>query len=303
MIYTLYAITNKAIYLIKLADEIDPKRTNPNIPNLQKKVLNHGLDNEVIGSILLTAKILFDKNRLNPTFNCHAALSISFELTKLLTEMQDIHIDLAKDIDNIVKQGLGAGGDRSLKLPSTQKLETRVDVFIKKADQVRNNIMACLKLLYNSGRNKKIIENIYSDIVAKHGMQSGLAQFVNSIVPVLKFIRNLRNAIEHPEDDNYILVKDFILEFDGTVFSPSIESINKDTPQPRMHITTFMKQMNNYLIETIEVFLVHLCISNMINMDGCFECRIMELPPEMRRHKNVRFSYVAKIQGQWVPFG
>jgi hypothetical protein len=132
---------------------------------------------------------------------------------------------------------------------------------------------------------------------------SHLAQFVNNIMPALKFIRNLRNATEHPKEDDCVLMKDFILELDGTIFPPSIELINMDTPEPRVHITTFMEQMNNYLIETIEVLLVHLCISNMANLDGFFDCCIMELPPEMRRQKNVRFSYAVKMQDQWVPLG
>lgn len=298
----LYAITNKAIYLLKLADEIDPDRTNPNLPNLQKKVLNHGLDNEVIGRVLLTAKILFDKNHHGPEFNCHEALSNSFELTKLLTEMQDIHTDLAKDIDTIMKQGLNTGIDRSLRLPTTPKLETQVEAFIKKADQVRNNIIAYLKLVYNSGTNKKTIENLYSDIDAKHGTQSGMAQFVYSIMLPLKFIRNIRNAMEHPKDDNRVLTKDFILESVGTVYPPSIEFINKDTPQPKMLITSFMEQMNNHLIEIIESLIVHLCVSNMGHFNG-FKCCIMELPPERRRHKNTRFSYAIRIQGQWQPLG
>jgi len=128
----LYVITSKAIYLVQLADNIDPARTNPNLPNSQKKVLNHGSENEIIGRVLLTAKILFDRNHLGPNFSYHAALSNAFELTKLLTEMQDIHAELASVIDPIIQQGLITGEDGSLRLPTTSKLETRVETFIKK---------------------------------------------------------------------------------------------------------------------------------------------------------------------------
>ena len=44
----LYVIKSKAIYSVKLADDIDPDRTNLNLPNLQKTVLNHGLENEIV---------------------------------------------------------------------------------------------------------------------------------------------------------------------------------------------------------------------------------------------------------------
>jgi len=298
----LYLITNMAIYLVRLADEIDPERTNPNLPNVHKKVLNHGLDHEVVGRVLLTAKTLFDKNHLGPNFNCHAALSNAFELTKLLTEMQDIRAHLATNIDAIIKQGLKTGVDGSLRLPIVSKLATHIETIIKKADQVRDIIFAYLKLVYNSGTNKNTIENLYSDIVTKHGAQSGLAQFVDSMMLPLKFIRNVRNAIEHPKEDNRVLIVDFDLATNGTVDPPSIELINKETPQPKILVTFFMEQLVGHLIDIVEYLMAHLCASNMQRFGG-FECGIMELSPERRRHKNTRFSYAVRLQGQWQPLG
>lgn len=298
----LYVITSKAIYLVKLADDIDPVRTNLNLPNSQKIVLNHGLENEIIGRVLLTAKILFDRNHLGPNFNYHAALSNAFELTKLLTEMQDIHADLASEIDTIIQQGMRMGDDRSLRLPTTTKIETRVETFIKKADQVRDIILAYLKLVYSSGTNKKTIENLYSDIVTKHGEESGLSKFVENITLFLTFLRNMRNAIEHPKEDHRASIIDFTLAPNGTVDPPTIELINNETPQSRILVTSFMEQVTSQLIDIVEYLMAHYCVSNM-GYFGDFECGIMELPPERRRHNNVRFSYVIKIQGQWQPLG
>lgn len=297
-----YVIKSKAIYIVKLADDIDPNRTNINLPNLQYKVLNHGLENEIVGRVLLTAKVLFDKNHLGPNLNYHAALSNAFKLTKLLTEMQDIHDKLASEINTIIQQGMRLGDDNSLRLTTTIKLATSVETFVRKADQVRDIILAYLKLVYSSGTNKKITENLYSDIVSKHGEESGLAKFVKSITLFLKFLRNFRNAIEHPKEDHRASLKDFTLAPNGTVDPPTIELINNETPQSRIFVVSFMEQVTSQLTDVVEYLMAHLCISN-IGYFGDFECGIMELPPERRRHINVRFSYVIKIQGQWQPLG
>jgi hypothetical protein len=69
----LHIVTIRAIYRIMLADEIDPGRTNPNVPNAQQKVLDHGSESEMVGKTLLTAKQLFDSGVLSQEFDKAAA--------------------------------------------------------------------------------------------------------------------------------------------------------------------------------------------------------------------------------------
>jgi len=61
----LLLLTQKAIYEVKLADQIDPKRENPNIPPIvQRRILDIGTDSELVGRVLLTARKLFRKEFL-----------------------------------------------------------------------------------------------------------------------------------------------------------------------------------------------------------------------------------------------
>jgi hypothetical protein len=55
---SLYVIKEAGVYRIQLADDIDPARANPNIPNLNQQVLAAGHNNEIVARILLTAKYL-----------------------------------------------------------------------------------------------------------------------------------------------------------------------------------------------------------------------------------------------------
>lgn len=49
---SLHIILERAIYLAKLADEIDPQRTNPSIPNVNQKVLSVGTESEIVRRVL-----------------------------------------------------------------------------------------------------------------------------------------------------------------------------------------------------------------------------------------------------------
>jgi len=52
----LHTVKTDSIYRIMLADEIDPGRTNINVPNSQQKVLDYGSDSPFVAKTLLTAK-------------------------------------------------------------------------------------------------------------------------------------------------------------------------------------------------------------------------------------------------------
>ena len=87
----LYCLKDKSMSLISLADNIDPERTNINVPNTYTKTLEYGFQDEVIQRVLLLAETLFDKTHLGPDVDCERALTESFEATKLLLEMQEIY--------------------------------------------------------------------------------------------------------------------------------------------------------------------------------------------------------------------
>jgi len=58
----LLLITDKCTYQVRLADQIDPQRTNPKLPpNVQQKVFDHGVYSELLCRTLLQAKVLFRK--------------------------------------------------------------------------------------------------------------------------------------------------------------------------------------------------------------------------------------------------
>ena len=86
-------ITKNAIYEVKLANQIDPKRENPNLPhNVQRRVLDVGADSALMGQTLLTANALF-KGKFLPSFvDTHKAMSLIFDT---LTDL--VNMDIAAE--------------------------------------------------------------------------------------------------------------------------------------------------------------------------------------------------------------
>src|SRR5262249_56398562 len=83
----LYAVKERGIYEVKLADRIDPKRTNIAIPNTQQRVLNYGSDAPVVGRTLLTAKELFNPTYFTKNWTLTEPLRLCFEPLKNLPPM------------------------------------------------------------------------------------------------------------------------------------------------------------------------------------------------------------------------
>src|SRR5690349_12364125 len=58
---TMYLVKERGLYTVRLADEIDPERTNLGIPDIQQRVLSVGSINPMVARTLLTADTLFDQ--------------------------------------------------------------------------------------------------------------------------------------------------------------------------------------------------------------------------------------------------
>ncbi|MEO7860366.1 MAG: hypothetical protein ABIU05_07955, partial [Nitrospirales bacterium] len=132
-----YSIKDNCIHAIKLADDIDPQRTNIHLPNTHQKILEYGFQNDLVGQIFLLAHILFDGNHLGRDFRYKEALTISLEGTKILLEMREIYAHLFSDEKAVIGEGFLPDKGQSQSIPTIRNLETRVKTFIRKADRVR----------------------------------------------------------------------------------------------------------------------------------------------------------------------
>jgi hypothetical protein len=290
----LYVITDRGIYLMQLADDIDPGRTNIDVPDVHKKVLGHGFESDIVGRILITSLELLDEEHLIEEFPCRESRTRMFNITRFVVEMGEMSGKLQSEVDACVNGGLPSNNRRSIRIPTIVNLDTCIETFIGKADDVRGEIIALLRSFYDGGADKKVFENIRNSIVARHGEASALGKVLELATPLLVRIRNYRNAMEHPSESMRLQIVDFNLRPDGIVEPPTIEVIHAETPQPRIRACDFMRQMVDALVDMTESLVLHLCAQNLRTSEG-FEIGIGELPQETREHKASRFSYVIRI--------
>jgi hypothetical protein len=81
-------ITEKCIYAIQMADQIDPGRTNPALPhNCQQKLFDHGVNSELLCRSFLHAKVMFRKEFQQ--IDIERAMHLSFDVFNELAAMDE----------------------------------------------------------------------------------------------------------------------------------------------------------------------------------------------------------------------
>jgi hypothetical protein len=303
---TLYIVKENGIYAFKLADSIDPKRLNPHIPDIQQRVLTCGSASELVGRTLLTATTLFKKNHLPSKFNCEQAIMLSFEALKDIVAMQEVKDAFQQseraEVDAFNNRQHSQG---VLVMPAIGNVLERCKTFIQKADHVSQSLFNIVKLFYGKNVGEKGFESLANMAVRKYGEDDAFTKFAKDVAPKLKYIRNIRNCIEHPNPPTIeAVISDFELNSNGEILQPLIGATYRKEHYSPVPIAIFMEDAVDGLSGIFESMVAHLCSKHVLNMGG-FPTQVVEFPPEQRGQDNqhVRYSYGVEINGQIIPAG
>jgi len=290
---SLLCVKRKGVYIIRLADEIDPKRTNPNIPDIQQKVLTYGSDEPFVARTLLQADELFKGNFLSKNFNTLKGVNISWSLAKEIASLHEINVAFTKveGLKNSSFKGK-TEADLSLHIPSISNVEQQTKQFIINADHAVKHIMELAQLFYPSISNDKWSLHLYEELKKQNGAKDPATLFVESMQLWVWLIRNLRNAVEHPKQNDKVEISDYKLTEKGIIMSPSIQYNNKDTPLSEIPITKFMTDTVEGIQIRFELLLAYLCNVNTSSAVGDV-LRVVEIPMSERQTNkvNVRFEF------------
>jgi hypothetical protein len=300
---SMHVIKDQGIYRIQLADEIDPQRTNPAIPNTQQQVLSYGTDCTFVCQMLMTAKRLFDCKVLGDAFDCARAIDLTFEALKDVVGMHEIRLGLVATLDAITASLPGlTPKNRALSVPTAGSVRELVETFIQKADHANCDLFDIAKLFYPDGIGKRWFESLLALIKQKYGPDAPFTKFLTDALPFLKMIRNARNSIEHPKADQRIEIFDVTLLPNGQLRPPALEVIHPDTPQPVMAVVDFMAQSVEQLVETFELMLAFLCGHSVKPIVG-LPVQVVRYPEDLQKAFLVRFGYGIYDGERVIPFG
>lgn len=300
----LLVVKEDGIYEVKLADKIDPDRTNAGVPNTNQKVLGYGSQSEWLGRTLLTANKILDKCFLPEGVNVERAVSLVFQATKDLAAMQDIAAGFLRGEARAAATLEEREGDtKSLSMPAKIDVETVCKSFIQKADHAIQKLFDVVKVFYGDAVGKHWFESFTHHIQGQHGSDDQFAQFLNDTLSFLQFVRNSRNCIEHPVDGRrQVITTDFSIDADAKIRPPTIEVIHPTSKQPPMSVSRFMSEVNEQCVGIFELMLVFMCGKHAQPFAG-FDTYVMGLPEDQRREKHVRFAYCIELEGELRPIG
>jgi hypothetical protein len=288
----LYVVKERGVYEVKLADRIDPNRTNIAIPNMQQRVLNYGSDAPVVGRTLLTAKELFNPTYLPKNLDLTEALRLCFEALKDLTAMLDVAAALKQDqlaATTAVGHTRQKGG--AIALPAVGKVAARCKDFIQKADHSLQSLLGMVRIFYGKDAGRQWFEGFEKVVSKRYGESDPSSQFLAGVLPFLKFIRNARNCVEHPKHRQRIVTRDFFPQADGTILPPTIEIIHPHTPMPAFPVSEFMSRAQEELVAIVEQTIAFMCSKHVRPPMAAFPVQVVEWPEENRWQKHVRYSY------------
>jgi len=298
---SLLIATQKSVYEVKVADQIDPKRENPNIPhNVQRRILALGTDSELVSRTLLTAKNLFRKDFLPDSVNAKQALTFSFEALTDMVAMQTTaaEYELAEQKEIQAAQSR-TPQQKSFALPSVTDVKTRCKTFFQKADHVEQTIWDIVRLFYPNIQAKCNFDKLRDYLKDAYGVDDGFTKFIDQALPFLKMVRNARDCLDH-RNAKGVVITDFTLSADGKISQPTIAINFRDTQQPPVDISLLMPKVVESMMNVFDNLIASLCSKNTVSR---FPAQVGVIPEKHRRNKYVQYSYGFIMNGEFWPMG
>ncbi len=283
----LLIVKEKGVYEVKLADQVDPERTNIDTPNTVQRILPYGAGDAWIGATLLTAYYLLKDSMVQNKVDGNDAFALVIKIVEDISGAHQLH-------DSYVKAKAAATldpkirPDRSMLVPAIGNVETRCNEFLQRGDHALRELFRLAQMFYTDVGSGGW-ESLKTKIDAEPKDIDNFPQFLTEALPFLKLIRNARNCAEHPRSDQQLSVTDFALDPKNALLPPMIEVIHPKTPLKKVPVGAFFSQALQNLVSIIELMIVFLCARN-VKSFGEMPIQVMEIPPERRRSPYVRYG-------------
>lgn len=291
------------VYELKFADQIDPERVNPDVPNTVQKVLSLGSTSDLVARTILLAEHLVKPSVLPKSVDCDRVMQAMFQvmmhLGKMYKLLHDFKSEEERGIAEIERQKVREDG--SYVIPTSSDLGHNVESFLHNANLALVDLLEVAKAFGETNPGKKWFEGIVENWRAEFGDDSDSTKYLSAILPFLKLVRNARHCLEHEKEGQRLEVHDFSLGTDLLISPPSVEIVHPETPISTTPISQFMSLILERLIDTSEAMLVLLCEKQIVKSENGFTCQVIQHPEGMWLRGYLRFSYAMEIDGKLIP--
>lgn len=298
----LLVVKGKGVYEIKLADQIDPERSNAAAPNTVQRILPYGAEEEWVGKTILTAYHLLKGSSAQETVDGDEAFALVLELAQDVSgahQLRDAYMKAEKEAVESLDPKIRP--DRSVVVPSIGNVEARCNEFLQRSDHALRELFRLVRLFY-SDVGSGGWESLKTKIDGEGDDIDNFPQFLAEVLPFLQMIRNARNSVEHPRPEQRLVVVDFAVDPKNRLQPPMLEVRHPKTPLDSIPVGVFFSQAIDNLVHVVELMIVFLCARHVKSFGG-IPIQVMELPPKRRKSQHVRYGYGALLGGDLVPFG
>jgi hypothetical protein len=232
----LFVVKGKGIYEVKLADQVDPDRTNIYVPNTVQKIIPYGADEPWIGSVVLTAHRLFSSSCTPDSVDGKKAFALVLRIAKELAGNYQL-VETYLNAEALITQSLvpKIRQDRSVVVPAIGDVDSRCKAFLQKSDHALKELFSLVRLFYPD-IGTRMWEGLKTKIDQEPQNIDNFSQFLERAVPFLQLLRNGRNCVEHPKPKERLEVTDFIIDPKNVLLPPMLEIIHPTTPLSRRSV-------------------------------------------------------------------
>lgn len=295
----MYFLAERGVTSGVMADQIDPERTNPNIPFVvQRTELAYGLDTPFIQKTLCAAFELVDQTYLPSHVSKDSLLTMALHAASALAAVVDVTKELQAHQIETRGQPLSAAY-----LPTTNNLTGRVKQSLAHLRDVENTIKEMTLHFYpKSASSDPWYKDLRAAIKTVYGSSSEVMECFDNFRAILNAVADHRNAMIHPDTMKSVTITDYELEAHGSIVAPTIMIIHPKNPVLRHDVLHFLQSQVEVISYIYETFLAWLCNLNVkALLDDAFDTRVAALPDgEMRNGSRVVWQTTVREGFKWL---
>ena len=297
----LLIVKELGVYEFKFADQIDPGRTNIHTPNTVQQVLPYGSNQSWVGAVLLTGDELLKSKILEERIDTEKAMHFLIDIAQSIAGAFAIPQSMSGELEaELKKYDPKIKSNRSFILPSMKCLDSKPKEFFQKLDHAFDALFRIVQLFYPEIKKGGWI-SLKEKIDQEEVTIDNFKKIITERLPILLFVRNARNCVEHPIREKKVIVKDFGVDPENNLLPPSIEVVHPKTSQSIVPIVEFMSQLTENVVGTIEIMLACLCNRHIRPIQG-LPVQMYELPANRRPSINVKYGYGVATEDSIAPF-
>jgi hypothetical protein len=259
----IYFIRENGVSSAQMADQIDPDRKNPNIPQVvQRSEIHYGATASFIQRTICTCVELFNKAHLPHNINADDAIIIAINAADSLANIQD-NISLLQESEARVRQGLAAGNILLDILPTTNGLKQNVESSISSMRKVAILSQSICDLFYpRIPKSETFSTHLRGKLIAQLGNQYPGQNMVDRNIKILETIFDYRNALVHEDDSKSLTIYDYEIDQSGSLVAPTLEIKHRSSPQSRVDAREFLSHWLDAISIAFETYVAFLCDRN-----------------------------------------